>query len=113
MTRTIANDCADTAYSMPRAYRVGVLTSGSWGDWVWDSLETHVTARVLVVRGKQDFIPLAASEAWASAFTNSRILEIDRSGHFPFVERPDEFFPAVETFLGGGWPAESRKGHVS
>jgi pimeloyl-ACP methyl ester carboxylesterase len=29
---------------------------------------------------------------------------IDNVGHFPHVEKPDIYFPAVEKFLSGGWP---------
>jgi pimeloyl-ACP methyl ester carboxylesterase len=29
---------------------------------------------------------------------------IDGAGHFPFVERPEVFFPAIESFLRGNWP---------
>ncbi len=113
MTHTIAGDCADSSYSLARAYRVGTVTSGSWGEWVWDTLMTHVPARALVIHGANDFIPVAASDAWASAFPNGRLLVIGRSGHFPFVERPDEFFPAIETFLEGGWPPSATRGHPS
>lgn len=113
MTRTIAHDCADPSYSLSRAFRVGTFTSGSWGEWVWDTLETHVPARVLVIHGANDFIPVAASAAWASAFPNARLLVVERSGHFPFVERPAEFFPAVESFLAGGWPAGARRSRTS
>jgi len=26
------------------------------------------------------------------------------TGHFPRAEQPAIVFPAIETFLGGGWP---------
>jgi pimeloyl-ACP methyl ester carboxylesterase len=35
---------------------------------------------------------------------------IDDAGHFPFLERPDVFFQAVETFLRGSWPRDLEDG---
>ena len=35
---------------------------------------------------------------------NARFLRIEGAGHHPYLERPQEFFPAAESFLGGGWP---------
>ncbi len=34
----------------------------------------------------------------------ARLLKIPDSGHLPFVEQPDIFYPAVEQFLNGEWP---------
>ena len=33
---------------------------------------------------------------------NARLLLIPDAGHYPQVERPDEFFAAVERFLSAG-----------
>ena len=68
-----------------------------------------VTAPVLVIHGGADPIPVASSEAWATGYPNARLLLIEKSGHLSHVERPDVFFPAVETFLKGSFPAEAKK----
>ncbi len=68
-----------------------------------------VTAPVLVIHGAADVIPLKASELWASGYPNARLLLIEKAGHITHVERPDIFFPAVETFVKGTFPAEARK----
>lgn len=68
-----------------------------------------VTAPVLVIHGEADPIPVASSEAWAAGYPNARLLLIEKSGHLSHVERPDVFFPAVETFLKGSFPAEAKK----
>jgi len=39
---------------------------------------------------------------------NARLLVIPGAGHLAQEERPDIFFPAVEIFLRGGWPADAR-----
>lgn len=44
-----------------------------------------------------------------SSLPNGRLFVIEQSGHFPFVERPDAFFPAATTFLRGEWPPAARR----
>jgi proline iminopeptidase len=65
----------------------------------------RVTAPVLVLHGTADVVPLAGSRDWAASYPNARLLVMQRSGHLMHLEEPDAFFAAVETFLGGGWPA--------
>jgi proline iminopeptidase len=68
-----------------------------------------VTAPVLVIHGLADPIPVEASKAWAYSYPNARLLLIEKAGHITHVERPDVFFPAVETFLHGSFPANAKK----
>lgn len=67
-----------------------------------------VKAPVLVIHGESDYIPLSGARAWVSSMPNARLLVVPRAGHLVQGERPDLFFPAVETFLKGGWPADAR-----
>jgi pimeloyl-ACP methyl ester carboxylesterase len=60
---------------------------------------------LLVMQGTDDLVPLEASRDWAAHSGNARFLRIEGSGHHPYLERPDEFFPAAATFLAGAWPA--------
>jgi proline iminopeptidase len=59
---------------------------------------------MLVVQGTDDLVPIEASRDWAAHGGNARFLRIEGAGHHPYLERPDEFFPAATTFLGGDWP---------
>ncbi|MDP9121402.1 MAG: alpha/beta hydrolase [Acidobacteriota bacterium] len=59
---------------------------------------------LLVVQGTDDLVPLEASREWAAHGANARFLRIEGAGHHPYLERPQEFFPAVELFLRGEWP---------
>lgn len=52
---------------------------------------------------------MASAREWAASLPDERLLVIEQSGHFPFVERPDAFFPAATTFLKGGWPPAARR----
>jgi proline iminopeptidase len=84
---------------------------------VWRSLGDYnlmpklgvVKAPVLVIHGVGDVIPLRASEFWAAGYPNARLFLIPKAGHMAQVEAPDVFFPAIETFLKGSFPAEAKK----
>lgn len=77
---------------------------GSLGDWDWTSEMRALAMPRLVVHGREDGIPLAGAQAWAAGFPNARLLVLSPAGHFPFIEQPEVFFPAVDRFLGGDWP---------
>lgn len=68
-----------------------------------------VKAPALVIHGTADVIPVKASEAWAAALPNARLLLIEKSGHMPQFEQPEIFFKAIETFLKGDFPPEAKK----
>ncbi len=67
----------------------------------------RISAPTLIVHGDADFIPLAASEAWARAIPDARLLVLPNVGHVPHVEAPSVFFDAVDAFLRGEWPSEA------
>jgi pimeloyl-ACP methyl ester carboxylesterase len=61
-----------------------------------------VKTPTLIVWGKQDaIIPVDCGERYHAALSNSRLHVIDRCGHSPAVEKPDEFLSAVLAFLSG------------
>lgn len=72
----------------------------------WDFRPRLASLRlpVLVIQGTDDLVPVEASREWAAAIPGARFLAIEGSGHHPYLERPQEFFPAAETFLRGEWP---------
>jgi proline iminopeptidase len=74
--------------------------------WDWRQRITSVQALTLVIHGEEDLIPLESSREWANTLPQARLLVIPGSGHFPHLEAPEEYFPAVERFLSGGWPEE-------
>ena len=65
----------------------------------------RVTVPVLIIYGEADPVPRAGAEAWASAYPNARLLVIRHAGHLAHVEQPGIFFPALDAFLRGEWPA--------
>lgn len=97
-------------YPNERAENLGPLFRallGSFGDYDWrDELEALDVPR-LVIHGADDAFPVEGSREWVAGHANARLLVLEDAGHFPFIERPDAFFPAVDAFLDGEWPPEA------
>jgi proline iminopeptidase len=53
----------------------------------------------LIVHGDFDPIPLASSEYLHEQIPRSQIVVITESGHFPFIEQPEQFVAALRAFL--------------
>jgi pimeloyl-ACP methyl ester carboxylesterase len=70
----------------------------SLGDYDLSSALETVRVPALVVHGRQDPIPLAASEAAARAL-GTRCVVIEDSGHVPYVEQPATLFSLIGAFL--------------
>lgn len=83
---------------------------GSFAGYDWREEAARLPVRRLVIHGARDPFPVEGSREWVPPGSDARLLVIDRAGHFPFLERPDVFFPAVEAFLRGGWPSGARAG---
>jgi proline iminopeptidase len=81
----------------------------SLGDYNLMSQLASVKAPVLIIHGVADVIPQKSSEFWAYGYPNARLLLIQKAGHMAQVEAPGIFFPAIETFLKGEFPAEAKK----
>lgn len=80
----------------------------SLGDYNLMSQLGVVKAPVLVIHGAADVIPLKSSEFWAFGYPNARLLVIEKAGHISQIEAPEIFFPAIETFLKGSFPAAAK-----
>lgn len=78
---------------------------GSIGEWDWRERVRGLDMPVLTIHGESDSLPLEGSRAWVRALRNARLLYVREAGHLPFVEQPEVFYPAVDTFLKGDWPA--------
>jgi proline iminopeptidase len=77
------------------------FTLASLGEWDWRPALRAVTAPALVIHGAADFISHESARTWADALPNGRLLLLEGSGHFPYLEVPERFFPSVEAFLRG------------
>jgi proline iminopeptidase len=77
---------------------------GLLGEWDWREMVHGLDAPVLTIHGDSDTLPLEGSRVWVSSLGNARLLVVEQAGHMPFVEQPEVFYPAVDTFLKGEWP---------
>jgi proline iminopeptidase len=87
---------------------VNEATFASLRDWDFLPILAKLQQPALIVEGEQSAPTVESVQAWAKAMPNARLLLIPNTGHFPQVEQPDAFFPAVERFLRGGWPREAK-----
>lgn len=93
----------------PESVRYGLTKTSprviaSLGEWDLRKELGGVKATTLVIHGEQDLFPLEGAREWAASIPGARLLAVPGAGHAPHLEAPDVFFPAVDTFLAGGWP---------
>jgi proline iminopeptidase len=70
----------------------------------------RVTIPVLTIHGTKDRnAPYGSGREWAMMLPNARLLTIEGAAHQLFAEFPEIVFPAVRTFLKGGWPVKAEK----
>jgi proline iminopeptidase len=104
--RSRGDICAGSPESMRnKMASVDRYVFASLGRYDWRPMMRSVRAPTLIVHGTEDPLLLEFAREWAATLPDSRILVLDRIGHFPYVEAPDRFFPAVDRFLKGAWPA--------
>jgi dipeptidyl aminopeptidase/acylaminoacyl peptidase len=53
----------------------------------------------LIIHGETDAIPMDLVEEWTTALPHARLIKVPGASHFPYVERPDMVWPAIEDFL--------------
>ena len=81
---------------------VGRVQQSTWeslGDFDLRPGLERVRVPALVVAGRDDPIPTASSVDAARALRAELVL-LDRCGHVPYVEQPQQLFAALDTFLG-------------
>ena len=83
------------------------LSPRSFGDWDFTETLAELEAPLLVIHGDRDPRAVAAQRQWATAVPDGRLLLVPGAGKAVSADRPDLFYPAVEAFLGGEWPARA------
>lgn len=56
---------------------------------------------VLILRGEMEAIPVEADLWLLEILPDASLVSIDRAGHFPFIEQPEEFMVSLTGFLRG------------
>jgi len=59
-----------------------------------------ITCPVLIVHGADDVVPTASVERMKAAMPKAELHVIGECGHFVHVEKPNEYFRLIRTFLG-------------
>lgn len=59
----------------------------------------NITAPTLIINGRQDFIVTEAPELAHELIKNSKLVWIEESGHYPYIEQPRLFFSELEAFI--------------
>ena len=101
MDRQRSDPCVyPNEWPQANAERVGWLTPSIER---FDETERLATleAPMLVVIGLDDPIPLEPAREMARIVPDARLLELERCGHWPWLERPEVFFGQVDVFLAG------------
>jgi proline iminopeptidase len=65
----------------------------------WRAKLRALSVPTLVIHGEEDALPVAVSAELAELLPRAERLLVPHSGHMPFWEAPEVFFPAVESFL--------------
>lgn len=58
-----------------------------------------ISVPTLIIHGDYDPIPISSSEYIQQQIAASQLVVMDQSGHFPFVEQPEQFVDTVQGFL--------------
>ena len=101
--------CAAPAAALRNFSNINQSIMASLGTFDLRPQLAAITVPTLIIHGASDPLPMASAREWAASLPNARLLVIEQSGHFPFVERPDAFFPAARAFLQGEWPPAARR----
>lgn len=82
----------------------GPRTSQSLGEWDFRSQLPRVPAPTLILHGESDAIPMDLVAEWADSMPAAQLVKVPGASHFPYVERPDLVWPAIERFLASTPP---------
>jgi pimeloyl-ACP methyl ester carboxylesterase len=80
----------------------------SWKPYMHDPALPHLLHRVrglptLIVWGRQDaIVPLSVGEVYRQSIQGSRLAVLEGCGHYPEIEKADEFVRLVQAFLAEG-----------
>jgi pimeloyl-ACP methyl ester carboxylesterase len=77
----------------------------TWKPYMFNPRLPHflprVTAPTLVVWGREDgIVPVECGEQYRRLLPHATLAVLERCGHLPLIERPDEFAALVTDFLG-------------
>ena len=79
--------------------RIGQLLFRGMENFDYYEQLSGVTCPTLIIHGSGDAVPVKAVLKIHKRIRTSQLVVLQRSGHFPFIESPAEFFKAISDFL--------------
>lgn len=97
----IKGDCCDAS---AEAIQYGMrytnpVTFRSLGNWDFRPALTKLDIPTLIFHGEEEAIPMDMVEEWTKALPKGQLIKVPKAAHFPYVERPDIVWPAIEAFF--------------
>ncbi|HEY4611876.1 MAG TPA: alpha/beta hydrolase, partial [Bacteroidota bacterium] len=59
----------------------------------------NITAPTLILHGDSDSLPLDIAQKLHRSIAGSTMIVLNNSGHFPYIETPDEFVRTIRNFM--------------
>ena len=53
----------------------------------------------LIIHGDEDIVPVESARDIQKAIPNAHLINLSHCGHFAYIEKPEEVFPAISRFL--------------
>ncbi|HSX19786.1 MAG TPA: alpha/beta fold hydrolase [Gammaproteobacteria bacterium] len=90
-----------TNKSALNGFKVAAILQKNYFDNKYDVLpqlkKLHIPT--LIIHGSDDLMPLATDEAIQKAIPNAKLIILNHTGHFAYIEDPANFFADVKAFL--------------
>jgi proline iminopeptidase len=100
LIRSMRGDfCAGPEEALRNGAVVGTHTFASIDDFDLRDRLQHIDLPVLLITGTDDIFPEESMYEWETAYPNSKLVLLDKAGHYPQIERPEVFFQVVRDFL--------------
>jgi proline iminopeptidase len=99
LARMKSSPCVEPNLDPARVNDQGRRVIEKLGDYDWTGDFASLVPPVLVVHGSEDPVPLEGSQEWVRILPRARLRVMQGVGHMPWLERPEEFFPLVMSFL--------------
>ena len=109
LTRMRGDYCDYPPEAIRNMLHVMNVSYDSLGNFDLTPLLHSIAAPSLTIEGEKTQIPLDATEAWAQASPDSRLLLVRDAGHMNWVDQPELVIAAIDEFLRGNWPAQSKR----
>jgi proline iminopeptidase len=93
------NFCSGSETAILNGGLVWMHTFKSAGEFDLRNKLQDVDIPVLIISGTEDIFSEESMREWKAAYPHSHLILLEHAAHYPQIERPEEYFPAVKKFL--------------